>query len=176
MADRPLECSHCKKPTSIEYKEITEDSTIATSMCPDCPVLMSKLHGEVISEGETKGWDQQQADVCCGNCGTNLEWVKMGNPLGCKECYNVFFDALLNDLLETGKIPERLKKNIKMKSHLPLHIGKSPKEETGIAPSEQLTSLNEALKEALKKENYEQAAWLRDQIKSLLEKRDNGQS
>lgn len=177
MADRPLECSHCKKPISVEYKEITEDSTITTSMCSDCPVLMRKLHGELAEETPAqKEWSQQQTGVCCGNCGTNLEWVKMGNPLGCKECYEVFSDVILSDLMKTGKIPARLNKSIKMKSHLPLHIGRSPKEKSGIAPSEQLTSLNEALKEALKKENYEQAAWLRDQIKSLLEKRDNGQS
>jgi protein arginine kinase activator len=30
--------------------------------------------------------------------------------------------------------------------------------------------LNEALNEALKRENYEQAAFLRDQIKALMEK------
>ena len=176
MADRPLECSHCKKPINVEYKEITEDSTVASSMCSDCPVLMRKLHGEISEERAAKGWDQQQAGVCCGTCGTNLEWIKMGNQLGCKECYNVFSDVIQNDLMETGKVPARLNKTIKMKSHLPLHIGKSPLEEADIAPSEQLTSLNEALKEALKKENYEQAAWLRDQIKSLLEKRDNGKS
>jgi protein arginine kinase activator len=30
--------------------------------------------------------------------------------------------------------------------------------------------LNEALNETLKKEDYEQAAWLRDQIKAITEK------
>jgi len=34
-----------------------------------------------------------------------------------------------------------------------------------------MASLNEALNEALKRENYEQAAWLRDQIKNLKEEK-----
>ncbi len=174
MTERPVECSHCKKTISVEYKEITEDSTITTNMCSDCPLLERKLHGQANATAPLEGWSEQQAGVCCGNCGTNLEWIKMGNTLGCPECYDVFSDVLLANLLETEKIPSRLKKRVKMKSHLPLHVGRSPHEEGGIAPSEQITSLSEALKEALKKENYEQAAWLRDQIKSLLEKKDNG--
>jgi protein arginine kinase activator len=39
-----------------------------------------------------------------------------------------------------------------------------------MAPAYQLTTLNEALNEALEKEQYEQAAWLRDQIKEWKEK------
>jgi protein-arginine kinase activator protein McsA len=36
-----------------------------------------------------------------------------------------------------------------------------------------LTALNEALNEALKAENYEEAAMLRDQIKQIMEKKNN---
>lgn len=160
----------------MEYKEITEDSTVITEMCSDCPVLERKLHGTVQKGMASEGWKEAQTGLCCGTCGTNFEWVKMGNPLGCSQCYDVFADTILSDLLEENRIPSRLKKGLKMKSHLPLHVGRAPKQEGGIAPSEQLTSLNEALKEALKKENYEQAAWLRDQIKSLLQKKENGNS
>jgi protein arginine kinase activator len=38
-----------------------------------------------------------------------------------------------------------------------------------INPSSRLLALNEALKETLSREDYEQAAWLRDQIKALTE-------
>ena len=33
MAERPVECSHCKKPISTLYKEMTQDSTVVTEMC-----------------------------------------------------------------------------------------------------------------------------------------------
>lgn len=51
-----------------------------------------------------------------------------------------------------------------------LHAGKSPDQTVEVSAASRIVSLNEALKEALKKENYEQAAWLRDQIKALTEK------
>lgn len=49
----------------------------------------------------------------------------------------------------------------------PVHLGKSPSNPAVITPSEKLSSLNTALNDALKKENYEQAAKIRDQIKDL---------
>ncbi|OGN57935.1 MAG: hypothetical protein A3D18_04015, partial [Chlamydiae bacterium RIFCSPHIGHO2_02_FULL_49_29] len=139
----------------------------------DCPVLQRRLHGTEGVERASEEKEEKRAGVYCGNCQTNLEWVKMGNPLGCPECYDVFSDVILSDLLKTEKIPSRLKKSLKRTAHLPLHAGKSLQEILGVTPSKQLTSLHEALKEALKKENYEQAAWLRDQIKALQEKKEN---
>ena len=174
MAERPVECSQCKRAIHCIYKEITQDSTLVTEMCLECPVLERKLHGGAVEGAPSKGRAEQKAGVYCGSCDTNLEWIKMGNPLGCMECYDVFSDVILADLIKTAQIPSRLKKSIEMKSHLPLHIGRPPKELTGIAPSEQITSLSEALKEALRRENYEQAAWLRDQIKALEEKKADG--
>lgn len=175
MPDRPVECSQCKKKASVVYKEITEESIIITEMCPDCPVLEKRLHGDLAKEHTREERDDNQATgVACGTCGTSLEWIKMGNPVGCTECYDVFSDILISQLLASDRIPLRLKKNVETKRHLPLHLGKSPTKFSGAVPSEKLTSLNDALKEALKKENYEQAAWLRDQIKALLDKKENG--
>jgi protein arginine kinase activator len=67
-------------------------------------------------------------------------------------------------------IPTHLAKSISVKKNQTLHMGKSPHASMAPPASGRLTTLNEALNEALKKENYEQAAWLRDQIKALIEK------
>lgn len=170
MGERPVECSHCKKPIKVIYKEITEDSTIVTEMCEDCPVLQRKLHGE--PSVPTTAPLGKETGLYCGKCDTNLEWVKTGNPLGCSDCYSVFSDILSQELLASHKIPTRLKKTIEMKRAQPIHIGAGPSKVISIALSDQLAPLHEALNEALKKENYEQAAWLRDQIKSITEKKD----
>ena len=53
-----------------------------------------------------------------------------------------------------------------------LHVGKSPETEPLQLSQSRLNALNEDLGEALKGENYEQAAWLRDQINSLPWKTD----
>jgi protein arginine kinase activator len=132
----------------------------------DCPILQKKLHGmhkhnhdETHLEGET--------GLCCGNCGTTLEAIQVGNPLGCTVCYEVFSELLVSEMFATNKISPQVSPN---KSSIPLHIGRIPGETAEITPTLRLLALNEALNDTLKREDYEQAAWLRDQIKALTDK------
>ena len=90
---------------------------------------------------------------------TTLDSIRSGNPIGCSNCYSVFGEILVNELLEDDFLPSSTKEN--------LHTGKKPSQVLSIPTQSQITTLNEALKEALTKEQYEQAAWLRDQIKAL---------
>lgn len=163
MAERPLECGECKKPATVRYTEIVGDNVIEMNMCSDCPALQRKLHisKNVPCESCTEG---TLTGLCCGNCGTNLESVKMGNPLGCPQCYEVFADSIIQELLKSRKLAQNI--SIGRRSD-PLHVGRSLGESTTISPSVRLIALNEALSETLKKEDYEQAAWLRDQIKEI---------
>ncbi len=174
MAERPVECSHCKKSIKVTYKEIVTDSIVCTEMCEDCPVLQKKLHGEVSPAKEGNAPVEEAADLYCDNCKTSLEAVKMGTPLGCGECYSVFSDLLLNELTASEKVPLYLRKALSATKSQPAHIGKTPHKPLTIPSSTRLTAFNEALNEALKIENYEQAAWLRDQIKALTEKSNEG--
>jgi protein arginine kinase activator len=170
MPERPVECSHCKKPIKVIYKEIVDNSIICTEMCGDCPLLQQKLHGQMTEQPRREGLPEKEAGLCCENCRTSLESIKMGNPLGCSECYAVFADVLISELIAADKLPARIKRDILNKKTQPLHLGKTPNKPLTIPASSRLTTLNEALNEALKKENYEQAAWIRDQIKALTEK------
>lgn len=170
MAERPVECSHCKKAIKVIYKEIVDRSIICTEMCSECPVLQQKLHGQSLEPQTREGLTEAEGSLCCGKCRTSLESVKMGNPLGCAECYTVFADVLTSELIAADKIPSHLKKETLSKKTQPLHVGKSPNKPLTLPSSSRLTALNEALNEALKKENYEQAAWIRDQIKTLMDK------
>jgi protein arginine kinase activator len=161
MSDRPIECSQCKRPAKILYKEILGDTINCSAMCAECPVLQAKLHGET---------DKKTGQVCCGSCGTSLESVQMGQPVGCIECYVVFNDFLVSELIAADAIPEALQKKLSSQRSQAIHIGKSPDQPVDITLSSRLASLNVALNDALKRENYEQAAMLRDQIKTLTEK------
>jgi len=175
MTERPVECSHCKRPIKFVYKEIVGEAITVTEMCGECPILQQKLHGQPFV-GKVEGLPEGESGLCCGNCRTTLESVQTGNPLGCSECYAVFSDILVSLLIASNKIPAHLQKSLSAKKAQPIHIGKSPNKPISIAPSSRLTALNEALNEALKKENYEQAAWLRDQIKALMEKSNDTKS
>jgi protein arginine kinase activator len=172
MPERPVECSHCKKPIKAIYKEIVDNSILCIEMCADCPILQQKLHGQMVELLQPhEGLTETEAGLCCGNCRTTLESIKTGNPLGCSECYAVFADVLISELIAADKLPARIKKDLLAKKAQPLHLGKTPNKPLTIPTSSRLTALNEALNEALKKENYEQAAWIRDQIKALTKER-----
>lgn len=168
MTDRPLECSECHKSTKVIYTEVIGDSLNRWKMCSDCPVLQRRLRGTVALEAQTAEsmGGTSAAGVCCGKCGTTLESVRSGHPLGCSECYEVFGDTLVNELISNGLLPGKL---VSVAKTAPLHIGRSPGQVSPVSRSVRLIALNEALDEVLKKEDYEQAARLRDQIKALKE-------
>ncbi len=168
VPERPLECSECKKPLMVCYTEVIGHNITHTYMCADCPELQRRLRGTAASQsgGLTAA---NVGGLACGNCGTTLEALRVGAPLGCSECYTVFEDVLLSELLTLGKIPPRLATT---KKSIPLHIGRAPGEPQEMNASLRLLALNEALSETLKREDYEQAAWLRDQIKALTETED----
>lgn len=172
MSDRPLECSQCKKCISIIYKEITNGSIETSHMCEQCPILKKKLHGEEVSSPGLKWADGTQGLSCMG-CGTSLDTFHLDNHLGCSECYHIFEQLITETLKTEDLIPKKMKDVLKKNKQCQLHVGKTPHEELTPLVSTQMTDLNEALSEALKKENYEQAASLRDQIKQLKEKVDD---
>lgn len=164
--ERPLECSECKRPIDVHYTEIVGNNITHVYMCNECPELERRLRG-VPSNNQSEGVGT--AGLACGECGTTLQAVRVGNPLGCSNCYEVFEDIIVSELIITEKIPSRIINN---KKNIPLHFGRSPGEIQEINPTLRLLALNEELTETLKREDYEQAAWLRDQIRALTEERE----
>ncbi len=176
MTDRPVECSGCKKPVTILYKEIFGDNINCTEMCADCPFLHSKLHGDTLAAPSELRSEGSPSTLYCERCHTALDAIKMGNPLGCIACYSIFADPLVKELAAAQQIPAHLAKEWQMSKNQSLHVGHSPTQPATIPASHRLTTLNEALNEALRIENYEQAAWLRDQINALTEKPHEGKN
>ncbi len=167
MFERPLECSECHKPIAVRYTEIVNGVVTRTAMCADCPFLEHHLHGSLDAEAPAGVLAGQQGLVC-GDCGTSLAEIRMGGLLGCSHCYEVFQDVVWNELVSMKHIPQKSA----VAKGAPLHVGRGPGEKMELSPSLKLIALNEALTETLSREDYEQAAWLRDQIKNLTEKPD----
>jgi len=107
MTERPDECGQCKKPAKVIYKEIVGKTITVTEMCADCPILFKKLHGDT-PELAAENKERLGAGLFCGHCHTPLEAVKMGNPMGCRECYTVFGDQLIQELIAEDKIPAQM--------------------------------------------------------------------
>lgn len=167
IPDRPLECSECKKPIFVIYTEIVGDTIARTSMCADCPFLQKHLRGvPMLGQGSRR--EEGPSGLTCGNCGTTLESLRVGLPTGCSTCYEVFDAALVTELFASEKIPPHV---VPGKKSAPLHIGRAPGVTQEVNATSRLLALNEALSDTLKKENYEQAALLRDQIKALTDRK-----
>lgn len=166
--DRPIECTECKRPIAVKYTEIVGNTMTHQCMCNECPVLRHKLYGAPHIE-HTPGLEGSVGVVACGNCGTTLDAIRVGTPLGCDICYEVFDDVLIPEMLAGNRIPSRVSAS---KRTVPVHIGRTSGEVQEMNPALRLLALNEALNEMLKSEDYEQAAWLRDQIRELTEQTD----
>ena len=163
LPERPIECGECKKPVAVIYTELVGKMMYRIAMCSDCPQLRQKIYGTKSIEPCSP--ESMTLGLCCGTCGTTADEVRMGANVGCSTCYEVFEDLLTQELAtqevlfhpHRGKRPEAM------------HLGRQPGQTAEINPSLKLLALHQALNETLGREDYEQAAWLRDQIKALTE-------
>ena len=99
----------------------------------------------------------QYADEACPVCKTRLSEVAKNGRGGCSECYTVFrpqFEYMLGKIhtstRHTGKVSESAGERIKVKK--------------------ELENLNAEMQAAIAKQDFEEAAKLRDRIKALREK------
>lgn len=166
LPERPLECSECKKEIAVRFTEFDHGTMHELCMCSECPELKKRLYGN--PRVDSGLGENSAAKVACGDCGTTLDAIRVGHPLGCSHCYELFDEALVYELRAIRKLPPHLES---VKKTTLLHAGRSPTERMEMTPSLQLVALNEALDETLKREDYEQAALLRDQIKALNERK-----
>jgi len=171
LPERPLECSECKKDITVRFSEFEKGGMHELCMCSECPELKKRLFGNPRVDVGSGG--KSLAKMVCGDCGTTLESIRVGHPLGCSHCYDLFNEAIVYELRSIYKLPAHLES---AKKTTVLHVGRTPGESIEITPSLQLIALNEALDETLKREDYEQAALLRDQIKALNERKVNTES
>ncbi len=156
MEERPIECDQCQKKIHVVYKEIAGGAVNCTHMCEDCPVLNAKLAEGHTGELEMLTPEEVEGPICTG-CGISLQAFRKGEPLGCPTCYETFEEAIYSHLKALGR------------SGKGTHLGKKPSDPPDATLQNRLKSLSIALDEALDGENYEQAAWLRDQIQTLSE-------
>ncbi|MBM3201608.1 MAG: hypothetical protein FJZ56_04280 [Chlamydiae bacterium] len=160
MNQRPIECTNCQKKASIIYKEIQQGKVETFQMCRDCPCLMQKL--------SKKEDDTQKSSLKCPLCKTSYD---QNVNLGCPECYTAFQDSVTKRLKEEGAIPMVFDPSCIQMDPILLHVGRAPLDVENTTPiPKKLENLHIALTEALASENYEQAALLRDKIKTLMER------
>ena len=96
----------------------------------------------------------------------------MGSELGCPDCYNAFEDLLVEELKMQDLLPASVCGALQTQPKAQLHQGKGPEMSEEVPLPQKLQEMNQALNRAIGEEKFEEAAFLRDQIKSLMEKRN----
>ena len=159
-------CSICKeKPATVHLTQIVGDKMQKMDLCEDC----AKAKGIndptgfgladldlVLGLGASQQIEQSAGGVelKCPRCGFTQADFKKSGRLGCPECYKTFAEGL-SGLLKTMHKSTR-------------HVGKAPEALRATREnSDRLKTLQTKLARAIKDENYEQAAQVRDEIKQL---------
>ena len=115
--------------------------------------LLSSFLGESPFGGPAQ-MIQQQQEPTCRNCGMTYSEFAESGRLGCAQCYD-YLEAHLTPL-------------IKRVHGTTAHNGKAPKRTGGVVRKRQeLEMLKRQLQDAIRNENYEEAARLRDAVKNV---------
>ena len=93
----------------------------------------------------------------CPKCGTSFDEIVRDGRVGCADCYRTFYDKLLPSI---QRIHGKIKHSGKVTNAAPVE----PREET---TEEKIEKLKAAMNEAVAKQEFENAAKIRDEIKAL---------
>ena len=146
-------CSKCAEDLGVmeEFKMPSMNDLFANSF------IGNFLGAGVAAMNSLAGVDR------CHTCGSSFNDIVNSGHIGCSDCYEKFSDRLEPSI---RKIHGKTK-----------HIGKfisydeqeEPKKAEPEAEKNQLDTLREQLKDAIKDQRFEEAAVLRDKIKELTE-------
>ncbi len=110
--------------------------------------ILEKIH-QVRTESQDEQYDGE-----CPECGATWAEFRRTNTLGCPACYKAFREPIEEYLV---------KRNFNA-----IYVGDAPSGRTAENREVyRIIKLKESLKEAIGREDYEQAALLRDEIRSL---------
>ena len=159
-------CSICKEKTAtVHLTQIVGDKMQKMDLCEDC----AKAKGIndptgfgladldlMLGLGASQQIEQSAGgmELKCPRCGFTQADFKKSGRLGCPECYQTFAEGL-GGLLKTMHKGTR-------------HAGKTPEAlRSSRDLSDRMKTLQNKLAKAIKDENFEQAAALRDEIKAI---------
>jgi protein arginine kinase activator len=159
-----MQCCVCKeKPATVHLTQIVGDKMQKLDLCEECAKAKGindptsfAMADLMLGLGASQELDQSAAgaELKCPRCGFSQADFKKSGRLGCPDCYKTFAEGLAG-LLKTMHKGTR-------------HIGKVPEALRATREnSDRLKSLQKKLAKAIEGEDYEMAAGLRDEIKSL---------
>ena len=182
-------CQICKaNPATIHIQEIIGGETNTLHICPECAKkrnlaegnavnshfheMLERLTQAIANSAELKLSDlfepkkpqaEESQDILCSVCGASFQAYRKTGKVGCAACYEQFGQHLIEDFA--------------LNQHGSVHCGKTPPETVeqwqDPAVSErinlrrELERLRKGLDESVRREEFEQAAEIRDRIAAI---------
>ncbi len=156
-----MKCQDCEQnPATVHYTELSEGSKTDLHLCEACAAKKGIVQGAgplpPLLAALLEGRQAAESAVRCPECGISFEEFRAKGRFGCPKDYEVFAKEL-EPLLE--KVHGATK-----------HVGRFPRgTEPDTAKEERLRRLRRELSRAVKEEQYEEAARLRDEIRACEE-------
>ena len=160
-----MKCMFCENEATIFLTQIEGSELKKISLCSKCASnielmeskgLLHAMSDNMIPTDETSETTSASSSISC-ICGFTLDDLTHTGRLGCSLCYEAFSDIL----------NERIKTLHKGESHTGKQLDVP---ETKYSIEKQMSEINLALRTAIKEEEFEKAASLKDQISSLEKK------
>ena len=165
-------CDACKKNVAtVHYKQNVNGHRSETYLCSECAAEKGWGAENLFTWDPFEGFDKMLGgffaprtltSASCPTCGRTLSDVKRSGRFGCSDCYEAFGDSL--DLSPFASGAYRGRRPLKAAEKKAEQSEKKTKE---TKEQNELDGLKEQLKAAVKNEEYEKAAGLRDRIRAL---------
>lgn len=157
-------CENCNKnEASVHFTQIINGKKQELNICESCAKeidgfsttfsFQNILSGIMDYMSPAQHISKTQV-LTCKNCGTTYDEFKKNGLVGCSECYSSFSSVI-------APVIKRVQGNLEHTGKLPKKLGKD------IIEKRRLSKLKEELQKAIANEEYEKAAQVRDEIKSI---------
>ena len=155
----PLKCDVCEKQATVHLTQIVNNKVHKVDLCEECAQAKGVTDPSGFSLADlllkaSLNPETGPSGLSCEQCGFTQNDFKKHGRFGCPACYDSFkgmLDPMLDNMhkgtVHTGKVPRRA---LERKSLY-----------------DRLTKLELDLNDAVKAENYEQAARYRDEINQV---------
>lgn len=180
-----MKCDRCDNDATVHEVTVLHGVKVEKHLCEACAAsegIAGATLGELLTKFMTQDAEvgakpkhvQKPRVVACSGCGFTFDQFRQAGLLGCPACYKAF-ETLLTPLIErahegatqhTGKIPKRIA------ARAAGHEDEAATEAALVRAQirerqERLKVLQRQLDEAVRGEQYELAARLRDQIRKV---------
>ena len=159
---------NCDNEATVHLTEIRDGKKHEMHLCERCAAekglpgkshfSISELLAGIASQAQAQAQKQKRGkETACPGCTTTLSQFQSSGRFGCPECYTTFkeevqglVEKIHDSSQHTGKVPKRVSSDISMQKDM--------------------RQLQLDLKRAIRREDYERAGAIRDQIRQIEER------